>query len=1167
MQLTRLKLTGFKSFVEATELLIEPGLTGIVGPNGCGKSNLVEALRWVMGETSAKQMRGGEMDDVIFAGTAARPARNLAEVVLHLDNSARDAPAAYNDSSEIEVSRRIERGSGSQYRINGKEARARDVQLLFADAATGARSTALVSQGQVGAVIGAKPVERRLLLEEAAGITGLHSRRHEAELRLRAADTNLERLDDVLAALQAQLQGLKRQARQAVRYRSLSGRLRKADAMLHYRRWSLAEAEVAETRDTLAAIQARAAERAREAASASTAQAEAAQGLPGLRQAEAEAAATAQRLAVAREGLDEEDRRVAEATEALIARLRQIDDDTAREDDLKAQAAQAVTDLAEEANRLRAEQAGEAEATSESKARLETARATVAAHEALVAASTDEVAATEARRESLERRIAELADRFARLGEEAGQVERERTTLSARVGDSARLDEAEAALASAREDSDTRHAALEATHRETQAGELARDAAEAAERSAREASHGASSQRARLTAESEALQALLARDGPSDAAPPVLDRITVEAGLEAALGAALGDDLLAATEAAAPTHWRKLKGHAPPPPLPDGAEPLAKFVMAPAELSRRLAQVGLVDAAEGARLQPVLAQGQRLVSRDGALWRWDGYTASAEAPNAAGVRLRQQKRLDSLRADLAAAESDFAARQSRLTNTVSTLEQARAATQDARRAETAARDAARDAYQALNDAREAQIALVDAVADDRSRLSALSESAARLAKDSDDAGRDRGEAEATLAALPDPEAVRSPLEEKRAALAGHRAEYDDCARAHERLGGEARARAARLAATARETATWDGQGAAADKRTGELAARREAADRELAGLRARPAAIQEQRRTLMQRTETAEAWRDKAADALAVAETRLAECDRAARVANEAQSTAREDKARADGKLEQAVSLCNVEVARIHEKFTVEPALVLDLAEVQDADKVPELETLERQVERLHRERDNMGAVNLRAEEEANELSQQIETMESERADLIAAIARLRSGIASLNREGRQRLLKAFEEVDKHFQELFVRLFGGGRAHLSLIGDDDPLEAGLEIMACPPGKRLQVLSLLSGGEKALAALSLLFAVFLTKPAPICVLDEVDAPLDDTNVDRFCSLVEEMARGGTTRFLVITHHRLTMARMDRLFGVTMGERGVSQLVSVDLGQVHEMRAAE
>jgi len=317
----------------------------------------------------------------------------------------------------------------------------------------------------------------------------------------------------------------------------------------------------------------------------------------------------------------------------------------------------------------------------------------------------------------------------------------------------------------------------------------------------------------------------------------------------------------------------------------------------------------------------------------------------------------------------------------------------------------------------------------------------------------------------------------------------------------------------------------------------------------------------------MQRTETAEAWRDKAADALAVAETRLAECDRAARVANEAQSTAREDKARADGKLEQAVSLCNVEVARIHEKFTVEPALVLDLAEVQDADKVPELETLERQVERLHRERDNMGAVNLRAEEEANELSQQIETMESERADLIAAIARLRSGIASLNREGRQRLLKAFEEVDKHFQELFVRLFGGGRAHLSLIGDDDPLEAGLEIMACPPGKRLQVLSLLSGGEKALAALSLLFAVFLTKPAPICVLDEVDAPLDDTNVDRFCSLVEEMARGGTTRFLVITHHRLTMARMDRLFGVTMGERGVSQLVSVDLGQVHEMRAAE
>jgi len=236
LQFTRLKLVGFKSFVEPTDLVIEPGLTGIVGPNGCGKSNLVEAVRWVMGETSAKQIRGGEMDDVIFAGTAERPARNLAEVSLVLDNRERDAPAAYNEDPELEVSRRIERGSGSNYRINGREVRARDVQILFADAASGARSTALVSQGQIGQLISAKPSQRRHLLEEAAGITGLHTRRHEAELRLRAAETNLDRLEDVIAALEAQMQALKRQARQAARYRSLSGRLRKAEAALFYRR-------------------------------------------------------------------------------------------------------------------------------------------------------------------------------------------------------------------------------------------------------------------------------------------------------------------------------------------------------------------------------------------------------------------------------------------------------------------------------------------------------------------------------------------------------------------------------------------------------------------------------------------------------------------------------------------------------------------------------------------------------------------------------------------------------------------------------------------------------------------------------------------------------------------------------------------------------------------
>ena len=290
MQFKRLRLIGFKSFVEPTDLDIEPGLTGVVGPNGCGKSNLVEALRWAMGETSARRMRGGEMDDVIFGGTANRPSRNVAEVVLELDNSRRDAPAAFNGSEELEIARRIDRGEGSQYRINGREVRARDVQLLFADQATGAHSTAMVSQDRVGALISAKPVERRLLLEEAAGITGLHSRRHEAELRLKAAEANLTRLDDVLTALDGQLQNIKRQARQANRYRNISGHIRRNEAALLYHRLAEARASVAAQEEKLKQAVELVAELTQKAAAAATAQADIAAGMPALRQAEAAAA-------------------------------------------------------------------------------------------------------------------------------------------------------------------------------------------------------------------------------------------------------------------------------------------------------------------------------------------------------------------------------------------------------------------------------------------------------------------------------------------------------------------------------------------------------------------------------------------------------------------------------------------------------------------------------------------------------------------------------------------------------------------------------------------------------------------------------------------------------------------------------------------------------------
>ena len=315
MQFNRLKLTGFKSFVDGTELEITHGLTGVVGPNGCGKSNLVEGLRWVMGETSAKQMRGAGMDDIIFGGTADRPARNVAEVVLSLDNDDRKAPSQFNDSDELEVSRRIEREKGSTYRINGHEVRARDVQILFADNATGPRSTALVSQGRIGAVINAKATDRRLLLEEAAGITGLHSRRHEAELRLRAAETNLERLDDVLMTLDAQLSGLKKQVRQARRYRNISHDIRKTESVVLHHRWAAASEQVAAAQADLGAAEAAVAQETTIVSQATVKRESRVEAVAPLRDAEVRAAAELQRLNMARNELDAEEKRVNEAIE------------------------------------------------------------------------------------------------------------------------------------------------------------------------------------------------------------------------------------------------------------------------------------------------------------------------------------------------------------------------------------------------------------------------------------------------------------------------------------------------------------------------------------------------------------------------------------------------------------------------------------------------------------------------------------------------------------------------------------------------------------------------------------------------------------------------------------------------------------------------------------
>ncbi len=1152
MHFSRLRLTGFKSFVDATEMWIEPGLTGIVGPNGCGKSNLVEALRWVMGETSAKQMRGGEMDDVIFGGTEDRPPRNLAEVSLTMDNADRAAPAQFNDSAEIDIVRHIERGSGSTYRVNGREVRARDVQTLFADADSGARSTALVSQGRIGALISAKPADRRHLLEEAAGITGLHSRRHEAELRLRAAETNLDRLDDVIAALEEQLKGLKRQARQAIRYRNLSDHIRRAEAIGLHWQWVEATDQRNAAKERMAEAEAQVAEMTRLTSTAATQQAEAGEAIPGLRQTEAAAAAALQRLLLARDALEAEEQRLDAARQEVDARLAQIAGDVDRETAFRADAGAAIAGIEAEGAAIRDAQDREEDELAAARERLSAANAKVDGLEQEFTRITGKVAADEARETALSRQLSDLELRRTRLRQKLEELARETAETEAGIV-------GEADLAGARKHAVGARDALEATRADHDAAEQARAGAQAAEAEARESLQLAESAIARLRAEEEALAELLTIRNP-DLWPPMIDAVTVEPGYEVALAAALGDDLGAPDDEAAPVHWRQLPPFADPAPLPAGATPLNSVVRAPAALERRLSQIGVVaNDGDGNRLATQLAQGQRLVSKAGALWRWDGFTALGDAAEAAANRLAQHNRLRELRDRRDGAEGNL--------NEVRELfGKVRDAAGAADTREREARAAARRADTTFQEARDAQSALEAKAAHARSRRDALTDSAERLRADETEIETMMRRASEELAGLAGIATDRETAEDFRAALVETRSASAERQSEHDRMIREATVGRQRLVDIDGELESWRRRAENADHQLDQLDQRRRAAIGVRERLETRPAEIAAQRETLFGQIAGAETNRDRAADTLAEAETRLTEIGRDLRAKEARLAEAREERVRCESAIEQADQVMASITERARERIDCAPADALSAVGVADDDKLPDRDSAEVRLERLKRERENMGPVNLRADIEAQEMDERIQTMLSERNDLISAISRLRQGIAGLNREGRGRLLAAFKEVDTHFRELFTRLFGGGRAHLSLTDADDPLEAGLEIMASPPGKKLQTMSLLSGGEQALTALALLFAVFMTNPAPICVLDEVDAPLDDANVDRFCNLLSDIAHGSDTLFLLVTHHRLTMARMDRLFGVTMAERGVSQLVSVDLQAVEGLRAS-
>jgi len=1140
MQIHRLRLSGFKSFVEPAELRIEPGLTGVVGPNGCGKSNLLEAIRWVMGENSPKSMRSGGMEDVIFAGTDTRPARGFAEVVL---------TASDDEGEEFVVTRRIERGAGSAYRVNGHDVRAKDVALAFADAATGAHSPALVSQGKIAQVIAAKPAERRQMLEEAAGIAGLHVRRKDAESKLRQTESNLARLEDLMAGLDAQMSALRRQAKQAERYKSLTQQIQLAEARLIFARWRDAFHAAKDARNAAEGAEARVAQAKQAADEALRARNKASAALDEARETftdrRDDANAHGHRMSTLGEKLDASETRLAD----LERQRARLEEDREAADRLTTDAAGALAklerDLADSREQVsRAE--SERPALAEESERAE--RAGRAAELALARATADHAgveaewriakAALEQGETRLERVEAErrrLADARARL-EQAGDLQ-------------ASVEDARQAAENAAEDVARHRVELEREQDRKRDLQAARDEANTALASAKAELVGVEREHGALSRDRDAR---LKQAKGRESLPVALDRIAIAPGYERALAAALGRDAKAMLgRPAEDVDGRFWTGGEAPSPVADAL--LHHVTRCPEELRARLALVHCASEDDGRTLAP----GEWLVTLDGRIRRWDGFIARGEG-SAEAARLEAANRLAELDAQLPALRADVAKATAQETTAREELSALQTALIAKERALAGAIEVERTALRRLDQV-EAQSER------NAARLKEIAASAEEIEERIAAARTELAQSRDALSALPAPDTGRAALE---AARAANDTAKDALQAAMARLAAHDQALAVsreRLAAQKADQSSWKARAGEVASRAAEAVRRLEEIEEERTVIAARPAALEAEieqgeavRKRLTQELETARDKMDRYQDVLGDAEHALA-------AANEALSVAREGRATLAARAESEEARRG-EMARVSgDRFQCPPPLLPDRFAFDESDIAPASEE-SAEHDRLTASRERIGPVNLVATEELARIEDEHGTSASEQAELAEAVGRLRGSIGSLNREGRERLRAAFEEVDGHFRVLFTRLFEGGQAHLALVDSDDPLEAGLEIYAQPPGKRLQSLSLLSGGEQALTATALIFALFLTNPAPICVLDEVDAPLDDANVERFCDLLDTMVDTTRTRYLIVTHNAVTMSRMHRLFGVTMAERGISRLVSVDLGEA-ELMAAE
>ena len=857
MEFKKIQLNGFKSFAEKTNFLIEDGLTGIVGPNGCGKSNIVESLRWVMGETSAKSMRGSGMEDVIFSGTSNKASKNIAEVSIEVENKNKEGPIQYRELEQIQVRRKIEKDKGSKFYINDKEVRARDAQMFFADLSTGAHSPSMISQGRIGALVTAKPTDRRAILEEAAGISGLHVRRHEAELRLGAAENNLKRADELRRQQEKQLANLQKQAEEATKYKLISDQIKKIEAGLYYLKLLEIDKEIRIENEINTEAEGEVEGFNNKISELENSIKTFTDKVNPLREKNIENLSRIQRLNLELQSLDEENTRIQDEIESIKKSIQTLDDDITREKGIIIDANSNEKRLKEEKTELIETDSKYFETEKLSNEELESAKNKLKEEQKAV----DEV-------------VNSLAEETVNIS--VGPIRNVKNTIS-------RVKE--------------------------------------------------------LIDSNEINQAVT-----------LLDRCNME--------------------------------------------------------------------------------------------------------------------LDSFLNDLKNERS-------------------------------------------------------------RSELLGVSEKSENI----------------------------KLLQEK----------YADAYSKNQSIKNESIKRNERIKTIETEIESWKNLLTNSEKMVNELTQRKEKLSKQLSDLENQPRAQAERKGQISENLRISdkekidnEAIIDETDQKIEMLRTQLNEIQ-------EQSIQIRERKASSGATIEGLQKRKNDLLDRISSELNLNEDNILENSNLNGVEELPNPVDQEDALDKKKQEREKLGSVNLKADEETSKYEEEIKKMEQDRADLVTAIVKLKDSINELNQKGRERLIEAFEKVNRKFNEVYTKLFNGGNAKLELVDSDDPLEAGLEMLVSPPGKRLQSITLLSGGEQALTALSLIFAVFLTNPSPICVLDEVDAPLDDANVTRFCSLLEELIKITNTKFIIVTHHALTMSKMNRLYGVTMPQKGISQLVAVDLQKAESMVA--